>query len=84
MKYDAIVWKGVSEDGVVMNEGGPPVFKTIQAAVNHCALHGGGTVLLKPGEYVEDVSMPSDVSVVGEDINTTTWKDSEIKRQDQP
>lgn len=83
-KYDAEVWQGMdalmpslSACGAVLDDG-PPVFGTIQGAVDHIAAKGGGTILLRTGTYVEDVMMSPGVKIIAEDADKTLWHKSVI------
>ncbi len=47
-------------------------YQTVQTAITACGAAGGGTVYVKPGTYVEDLTLIAGVHIHGSDIGNTT------------
>jgi parallel beta-helix repeat protein len=57
----------------IVSGGGEGDFTTLQAAIDWANLHGGGTVFIKAGTYVQtsDITLYSNITLLGEDDDTT-------------
>ena len=55
---------GSSQPTAIMNESKNAPYFTIQSALNAAALDGGGIILIRPGIYVENITLPVDCELL--------------------
>lgn len=56
----------------VVDPGGGGSYTTIQSAINQANTDGGGSVWIRPGTYTEDLTLYSNVTLVGADATANT------------